>query len=129
MPIQKREYIVKEDRAPLQRTVQIISLLNNQIEEKTIEENYSAEKSKLFPTDIGTIVNNFLVENFRDIIDYNFTADIEKEFDEVAEGNKNWRKVIGAFYKPFHKEVVDVAENSEKNKWRKINWCGSKDRK
>lgn len=118
--IQKREYIVKEDRAPLQRTVQIISLLNNQIEEKTIEENYSAEKSKLFPTDIGTIVNNFLVENFRDIIDYNFTADIEKEFDEVAEGNKNWRKVIGAFYKPFHKEVVDVAENSEKTSGERL---------
>ncbi|MDD2191946.1 MAG: type I DNA topoisomerase [Bacteroidales bacterium] len=118
--IQKREYIVKEDRDPLQRTVQIISLFNNQIEEKTIEENYSAEKSKLFPTDIGTIVNNFLVENFRDIIDYNFTADIEKEFDEVAEGNKNWRKVIGTFYKPFHKEVEDVAENSEKTSGERL---------
>ena len=118
--IQKREYIVKEDRAPLQRTVQIITLLNNQIEEKKIEENYSAEKSKLFPTDIGTIVNNFLTQNFKDIIDYNFTADIEKEFDEVAEGNKNWRKVIGAFYKPFHKEVEDVAANSEKTSGERL---------
>lgn len=118
--IQKREYIVREDRAALQRAVEIITLVNNQIEEKTIQENYSAEKSKLFPTDIGTVVNNFLIENFKDIIDYNFTADIEKEFDEVAEGNKNWRKVIETFYKPFHAEVVDVAENSEKTSGERL---------
>ena len=63
---------------------------------------------------------NFLIENFKDIIDYNFTADIEKEFDEVAEGNKNWRKVIETFYKPFHAEVVDVAENSEKTSGERL---------
>ena len=118
--IQKREYIVKEDRPAKQRTVEVITLSKNEIQEKKIEENFGAEKSKLFPTDIGTIVNNFLVQNFKDIVDYNFTADIEKEFDEIAQGKKNWRKVIGAFYKPFHNEVDQVAEKSEKTSGEKL---------
>ncbi|MFA6199635.1 MAG: type I DNA topoisomerase [Bacteroidales bacterium] len=112
--IQKREYIVKEERPAKKRDVVIITLSNNEIKEVVASENYGAEKSKLFPTDIGTIVNNYLIENFQDIIDYNFTADVEKEFDEIAQGKKDWQKMIGAFYKPFHQKVDLASEKSEK---------------
>jgi DNA topoisomerase-1 len=118
--IQKREYIVKEERPAKQRDVIIITLSNNEIKEVVSKENFGAEKSKLFPTDIGTIVNNFLVQNFQDIIDYNFTADVEKEFDEVAQGKKDWHKMIGNFYKPFHNEVNLALEQSEKTSGEKL---------
>ena len=118
--IQKREYIVKEDRPAKKRDVEIITLSNNEIKEVVASENYGAEKSKLFPTDIGTIVNNYLIENFQDIIDYNFTADVEKEFDEIAQGKKDWQKMIGAFYKPFHQKVDLAAEKSEKTSGERL---------
>jgi DNA topoisomerase I len=67
-----------------------------------------AEKSKLFPTDIGMVVNDFLMENFEQIMDYNFTAHVEKEFDDIAEGEKIWNEMIDKFYQPFHGQVENV---------------------
>ncbi|MDD2530470.1 MAG: type I DNA topoisomerase [Bacteroidales bacterium] len=118
--IQKREYIVREDRPAKQRQVDVITLQNNEIKAKKENENYGAEKSKLFPTDIGTIVNNFLVQNFEDIIDYNFTANLEKQFDEISQGKKDWQKMISSFYKPFHNEVVTALDKSERTSGERL---------
>jgi DNA topoisomerase-1 len=114
--IQKRGYVIKEDRQGRERNVTIIRLKNNQLATEVKTEITGAEKSKMFPTDIGTVVNDFLVENFKVILDYNFTAQVEKEFDEIAEGKIAWSKMIGEFYKPFHKTV----EHTEK-KYRACN--------
>jgi DNA topoisomerase-1 len=83
-------------------------------------ENVGFEKSKLFPTDIGTVVNNFLVENFNNILDYNFTANVEEEFDEIAEGKMVWNQMIKEFYFPFHKQIEGTLENSGKVSGEKL---------
>ncbi|MBK7389277.1 MAG: type I DNA topoisomerase [Bacteroidia bacterium] len=112
--IQKRGYVIKEDRQGRERNVTIIRLKNNQLATEVKTEITGAEKSKMFPTDIGTVVNDFLVENFKVILDYNFTAQVEKEFDEIAEGKIAWSKMIGEFYKPFHKTVEHTEKNTER---------------
>ncbi|MEP7263509.1 MAG: type I DNA topoisomerase [Bacteroidota bacterium] len=112
--VQKRGYVIKEDREGKQRTFTILTLSSNQIKEATKEETYASEKSKLFPTDIGTVVTDFLKENFEVIMDYSFTATVEKEFDEIAEGNIKWAKMIKDFYDPFHKTVTETEKNSER---------------
>jgi DNA topoisomerase-1 len=106
--IQQRGYVLKEDRPGSERILNIIKLENGQISEKTEKENTGAEKSKLFPTDIGMVVNDYLVENFKEILDFNFTAKVEKEFDEIADGKVNWPIMIDHFYHPFHKKVEDA---------------------
>ncbi|MFM7079030.1 MAG: DNA topoisomerase, partial [Bacteroidota bacterium] len=112
--IQKRGYVVKEDRPGRERVVKILSIQNEKVVAQNKIETTGAEKSKMFPTDIGTIVTDFLVQNFKDILDYNFTADVEKEFDEIAEGNLAWAKMIKEFYKPFHKTVEYAEKNTER---------------
>ena len=112
--IQKREYVVKEDRPGVKRGFSMIKLKNSKITEEDKTENTGFEKSKLFPTDIGSLVNTFLVQNFENILDYNFTANVEKEFDEIAQGHKVWNTMIREFYSPFAKQVKDTLENSEK---------------
>lgn len=112
--VQKRGYIVKEDREGTQRNFNFLSLREGKIQESKKTENTGAEKSKLFPTDIGIVVNDFLLQHFDKIMDYNFTADVEKEFDEIAEGGKKWNKMIELFYKPFHKDVEKTLEHSER---------------
>ncbi|MCX7744592.1 MAG: type I DNA topoisomerase [Flavobacteriales bacterium] len=111
--IQNRGYVVKEDRPGEVRKYHVLSLRNNQLEEEVKEEITGAEKNKLFPTDIGALVNDFLVEHFGKIVDYNFTATVEKEFDEIASGNLKWEKMIKGFYKPFH-EIVEETEKTSK---------------
>jgi DNA topoisomerase-1 len=111
--ILQREYVVKEDKPGVKRDYDYIILKNNKIKEDTRTEVAGAEKSKLFPTDIGIVVNDFLLGHFKDILDYNFTATVEKEFDEIAEGGLMWNKMIDKFYKPFHKKIEDTTENSE----------------
>ncbi|MCX6259008.1 MAG: type I DNA topoisomerase [Bacteroidia bacterium] len=111
--ILQREYVVKEDRPGVRREYDYITLKNNKIKEEKKSEQVGVEKSKLFPTDIGSVVNDFLIEHFRDILDYNFTATVEKEFDEIAEGELLWNKMIEKFYKEFHRKVEDTTENSE----------------
>lgn len=112
--VQKRGYVIKEDRAGKERTFTILTLSSNKIKEATKEETYASEKSKLFPTDIGTVVTDFLKENFEAIMDYSFTATVEKEFDEIAEGNIKWAKMIKDFYNPFHKTVTQTEKHSER---------------
>ena len=112
--IQKREYVTKGDIKGEPQTFKIITLKNNKITEKTGKENYGAEKGKLLPTDIGVLVNKFLIQYFESIIDYNFTANVEKEFDKIAEGEREWNAMIKDFYKGFHKQIVSTTENSGK---------------
>ena len=112
--IQKREYVTKGDVKGEPLTYQIITLKNNKISEKTGKENYGAEKGKLLPTDIGVLVNKFLLQYFESIIDYNFTANVEKEFDKIAEGKRQWNAMIKDFYKGFHKKIVSTTEHSGK---------------
>ncbi len=106
--IQKREYVVKDDRAGERRDFGIITLTGDKITEKTGTETCGAEKGKLVPTDIGLVVNDFLKECFPSILDYNFTASVEKQFDEVAEGQVQWTDVISDFYTDFHPQVEQV---------------------
>lgn len=118
--IQNRNYVVKEDRQGVERKFDIITLKNGNIIEKNKVETTGAEKSKLFPTDIGMVVNDFLVENFKQILDYNFTASVEKEFDDIAEGKKVWNEMIDSFYQPFHANVENALKHSERSKGERI---------
>ena len=112
--VQKRNYVVKEDREGTARKYEMLKLKNNSISSEDKSENTGAEKNKLFPTDIGAVVNDFLQEHFEQIMDFHFTAKVEKEFDEIAEGLKNWSDMIDVFYKPFHKTVDKTIEESER---------------
>lgn len=118
--IQQRGYVVKEDRPGKPRDYMVISLSKNKITEQTKTEITGAEKAKLFPTDIGMIVNDFLVQNFEDILDYNFTATVEKEFDLIAEGQLEWTKMIRKFYNSFHKKVEETLLSKEKSKGERL---------
>lgn len=112
--IQKRGYVLKEDRPGKERKFTVLLLKKGNVSSEVRTENYGAEKSKLFPTDIGTVVTDFLVQNFPDIMDYNFTATVEKEFDEIANGNLEWVKMLKKFYGPFHKLVDQTEKHSER---------------
>ena len=112
--VQKRGYVVKEDRVGKERNFQVLQLKNDHITKEERTENYASEKSKLFPTDIGMVVTDFLTANFEEVLNYNFTATVEKEFDEIAEGNLEWTKMIKHFYEPFHKTVEKTVEHSER---------------
>jgi DNA topoisomerase-1 len=103
--IQNRGYVLKEDRQGKERKYRVITLENAKITESVTTEITGAEKGKLFPDNIGMLVNDFLVEQFTEILDYNFTASVEKEFDEIAEGKANWTEMIKRFYKPFHLKI------------------------
>ncbi len=118
--IQKRAYVVKESREGERRMFRELFLKDGSIIEKKREEVTGAEKNKLFPTDIGTVVNNFLMQYFTEIMDYHFTARVEREFDEVAEGRKEWSKVIHEFYWPFHQQVENTLKTSEKQKGQRF---------
>lgn len=112
--IQNRGYVVKEDRDGRQRSFGAIELINGTVTKKTKTEITGAEKSKLFPTDIGEVVNDFLVEHFKGIVDFNFTANVEKEFDEIAQGLQEWTKMLHSFYTPFHLEVETTLETADR---------------
>jgi DNA topoisomerase-1 len=112
--ILKREYVVKEDRPGEKRKYRMLELKNNKVSHKNATENTGFEKAKLFPTDIGILVNKFLSQHFENIIDYNFTARVEKEFDAIAEGKRKWNEMIKEFYGPFHAQIEDTLENSKK---------------
>ena len=118
--IQKREYIEKGDKTGFKRSFEIMVLKNGKISKSMKSENVGFEKNKLFPTDIGTLVNQFLVANFKNIIDYHFTATVEKEFDEIAMGNKIWNEMISEFYYPFHEHIKEVLVKSEKVKGERL---------
>ncbi|MCF0051930.1 type I DNA topoisomerase [Dyadobacter sp. LJ53] len=110
--ILRREYIVKEDRMGNEREFKELTLANNQINSKVNKEIYGSEKAKLFPTSTGMVVNDFLVSHFNDIIDYSFTANVEKDFDNIADGQLEWRQMIKNFYTPFQKKVTEANEEA-----------------
>jgi len=118
--IQNRNYVVKEDRPGTERPFDILTLKNGKITEKNNVEMTGVEKGKLFPTDIGMVVTDYLSENFEQIMDYNFTAKVEEEFDEIAEGKRIWNDVIDEFYQPFHSKVENALQNSERSKGERI---------
>jgi DNA topoisomerase I len=106
--IQNREYVEKKDREGTPRPFEVLTLKNGQINKEEKVENTGAEKSKLFPTDIGIVVNDFLVDQFPNILDYGFTAKVEGEFDDIAEGKLQWQEMMKRFYTPFHTNVADT---------------------
>ena len=112
--IQKRGYVEKKDIQGEVRNYKILTLKKNRITEKTGKENIGNEKGKLVPTDIGILVNRFLLQYFDTIVDYNFTANAEKEFDKIADGECKWKAMIADFYKDFHKKIEETSDNSGK---------------
>jgi len=112
--IQNRNYVVKKDKDGVRRTFGILTLKNNTISGHTSEENTGAEKNKLFPTDLGNVVTDFLKLHFMKVMDYSFTAGIENEFDEIANGRKEWSRMLGDFYTPFHELVETTMDTAER---------------
>ncbi|GAA4329874.1 type I DNA topoisomerase [Flaviaesturariibacter amylovorans] len=112
--ILKRGYVEKRDKEGVRREYAVLTLAGDSIKEKTEAENTGAEKSKLFPTDLGMVVTDFLKQYFDNIMDYSFTARIEEEFDEVAQGKMQWNKMIDTFYNPFKKDVDNTIENAQR---------------
>jgi DNA topoisomerase-1 len=106
--VQKRGYVIKENRDGRERKLRELILAKEKISEKTTTEITGQEKSKLFPTDLAMIVTDFLVQYFPTITDYSFTANVEKEFDEIAEGKKKWQKMLDEFYGTFHETVLST---------------------
>ncbi|WP_298263548.1 type I DNA topoisomerase [uncultured Lutibacter sp.] len=118
--IQKREYIAKGTVEGEDRNYTQLKLKGNEIATKILTEKVGSDKGKLIPTDIGNIVNDFLVENFSNILDFGFTAKVESEFDDIAEGKEDWIAMIKEFYKKFHPTVEDVAENADRAKGERL---------
>ena len=118
--IQNRGYVSKGDNEGQERTYKFIELKNGDIIESTSTEKTGSNKGKLVPTDIGIIVNDFLVDNFNNILDYGFTAEVEKSFDKIAEGNQNWTDIIKQFYTDFHTNVNIVKDTAERQSGEKI---------
>jgi DNA topoisomerase-1 len=110
----KRNYVEKKDKEGIKRDFRVLRLQNDEVRKITDQENTGAEKSKLFPTDLGLVVTDFLSQHFTKVMDYSFTASIEKEFDEIADGKMKWNKMVGDFYTPFHEGVEHTLENAER---------------
>ena len=110
----KRNYVEKKDKEAVKRDFRVLRLQNDEVKKITDQENTGAEKSKLFPTDLGLVVTDFLSLHFDKVMDYSFTAEIEKEFDEIADGKMKWSKMVGDFYTPFHEGVEHTLENAER---------------
>ena len=114
--IQNRGYVVKEDRDGKARNFNVLTLTDKKVVKEVKTENTGAEKSKLFPTDIGIVVNDFLVQHFNGIVDFHFTAGVEKQFDEIAQGLEDWTKMLHKFYEPFHQEVEETIKTADKTR-------------
>ena len=112
--IQNRKYIEKGSIDGKEREYVKFKLKADKIVEKTLSEMVGSDKGKLIPTDVGMVVNDFLVQHFSNILDYNFTAKVEQDFDDIAEGNEKWTEMMNEFYDEFHPTVKDVAENAER---------------
>ncbi len=110
----KRGYVEKRDKEGVKRDYKVIKLKNDKIVKSSEQENTGAEKSKLFPTDLGSVVNDFLIQHFDNVMDFGFTAKIESEFDDIAEGRVDWSKMLKNFYEPFKKEVDETMETAER---------------
>ncbi len=118
--IQRREYIVKGSIDGIEREYTELKLKAGLVKEKLLVEKVGSDKGKLVPTDIGKIVNDFLVEHFSTILDFGFTAKVEEEFDEIANGKEDWTSIIKNFYKDFHPKVEEVTENAQRAKGERL---------
>ncbi len=112
--IQNRNYVVKKDKDGIRRNFQVLTLQSDQISTQTSSENTGAEKNKLFPTDLGMVVTDFLKQHFAAVMDYHFTAKIENEFDEIANGKMVWNDMLQEFYTPFHQLVETTMETADR---------------
>lgn len=112
--IQNREYVDKREIEPQTREVLKMTLGKNGIQKEILTEKFGGDKNKFVPTDIGEVVNEFLTENFAEILDYGFTAKVEQDFDDIANGDEKWKDVLGGFYTEFHPKIADVQENADR---------------
>jgi len=112
--VQRRGYVEKGTAEGTERNYIQLTLKENKVSEKVLTEKVGSDKGKIMPTDIGNIVNDFLVQNFTKVLDYGFTAKVESDFDDIADGKENWTSIIKEFYQDFHPTVKDVAENAER---------------
>lgn len=112
--IQKRGYVVKEDRDGSERKFMTLTMKDGVLTDEQRKENTGAERNKLFPTDIGVVVNDFLEEHFPNILDYHFTANVEEEFDHISRGELSWSNMLSKFYTPFHKNVETTLEDADR---------------
>ncbi len=115
-----RNYVEKGNLDGQERNYTQLTLQSGKVSDKMLKENTGSDKGKLVPTDIGTIVTDFLVKNFNNVLDYNFTAKVEQDFDEIAEGNVNWTKMMQTFYDEFHPTVKNVEANAERESGERI---------
>ena len=118
--IQNRNYVEKGAKEGEERKYVQLSLINGVLKEKNLSEKVGSDKGKLIPTDVGMVVNDFLVTHFSSILDYHFTAKVEQDFDEIAEGQEDWTEVMKDFYQEFHPKVQDVAENADREVGERI---------
>ena len=118
--IQNRNYVEKGQIEGVERHYCQLLLESNKIDDKQLTEKVGADKGKLVPTDVGMIVNDFLVANFENVLDYNFTANVEATFDLIACGDKDWKVMMKDFYTEFHPQVLDVQENAERGNGERI---------
>ncbi|WP_052910889.1 type I DNA topoisomerase [Riemerella anatipestifer] len=118
--IQNREYVDKKEIAPQEREIIKLNLTSNKIDREVLTENYGGDKNKFVPTDIGIVVNDFLTENFAEVLDYGFTAKVEQDFDDIANGDEKWKEVLSGFYEKFHDKIEDVEENAERANGERI---------
>ena len=118
--IQKREYVNMAFLEGKKRSLRILTLEASSVTESTIEETYGADKAKLMPTDIGFVVNRFLEQHFTDIMDYHFTANIEEQLDQIAQGDLAWQKMIKSFYQPFHEIVLKTTDGAARESGERI---------
>lgn len=118
--IQNRNYVEKGTVDGVERNYAQLTFKNNTVKEKELTEKVGSDKGKLVPTDIGMIVTDFLVNHFEQILDYNFTAKVEEDFDEIAEGKVDWNKMMRDFYKDFHPIVEDVQENADRESGERV---------
>ena len=118
--IQNRGYIIRESREGVEKEVTTLTLKGKDIKSSVSKKTFGAEKKKLFPSDMGMVVTDFLSAHFKNIMDYNFTAEAEESLDRVAEGKEEWQKMIGEFYSPFHENVESTLKNSERNSGERL---------
>lgn len=118
--IQQRKYVEKGTVEGTERPYRLLELAKENLTEKTLKEMVGSDKGKLVPTDIGMIVNDFLVENFKTILDYHFTAKVEQDFDDIADGNEKWTAMLREFYQDFHPQVKNVEEHAERESGERI---------
>ncbi|ASK30913.1 DNA topoisomerase I [Chryseobacterium sp. T16E-39] len=112
--IQNREYVDKREIEPQTREVVKMSLVKDKIKKAVLDEKFGGDKNKFVPTDIGEVVNDFLIDHFKEILDYGFTARVEESFDEIANGDQKWKEMMTDFYSKFHPRIADVEENADR---------------